>query len=127
MNLGNLSEKEWRGLNHLVNGIMEQQPVPFNINGEAGIGKLVIGNMTALLATKETPNRTGFLVTDFFAITDLVLTRNGMPIDEGCTISPYVMVTEDLLNTIDNIDLEEIVPSIKNFHILLCIVKKLFF
>ena len=115
LNLGNLSEKEWRGLNHLVNGIMEQQPVPFNINGEAGIGKFSIGNMTALLATKEAPNKTGFLVTDFFAVTDLVLTRNGMPIDEGCTVSPYVMVTEDLLNTIDNIDLEEIVPSIKKF------------
>lgn len=115
LNLGSLSEKEWKGLNHLINGIMEHQPVPFNINGGAGIGKLTIGNITALLVTKETPNKSGFFIKDFFAVNDLTLARNGTPIEDGCIISPYVMITANTLNTVDNIDLEEIVPSIKKF------------
>ncbi len=115
LNLGNLSGKDLQGLSHLVNGILEHQPVPFNINGGTGLGRLTIGNIAVLLITKKNPDGPGFLVNDFFAVNDLILTANGMSLEEGSKISPYVMLTADIFKKIDNVDLFEVVPSIRKF------------
>lgn len=115
LNLGDLSSKDLQELNCLVSGIVDHRPVPFSINGKAGFGKLTIGNLTILLTTKNNPAGDGFLLSDFFSVDDLILTADKAPLEDGCNISPYSLLTAGVFDTIDNFCLSEIVTSIRKF------------
>lgn len=115
LNLGSLTEHELHGLKYLVDGIVDKRPVPLTINGRAGAGALILGNVTIWLCSKEAPNGHGFLIYDFFSTNDLVLAEKGLLPEDGIKISPYVFMDAESFETIDNADLTEIVPSIKKF------------
>lgn len=113
LELGSLSDEEWHCLNCLVDGILDDKPVPLSIHGNGRVGKLTVGNISVFLGSKDNPNGQGIFIQDFFKSDDLVLSEEGEPPENGYKISPYVLLTIDLLKSIDNISLSQIVPTIK--------------
>ena len=115
LNLGELSDEAKRCLDHLAIGILDDRPVSLSTEGKERIGKLILGNITVLLASKEDPAGSGYFIRDFFEVDDFVLYAEGMQPKDGCRVSPYVMLTPKLYQTVDNIDLSEVIPSIRRF------------
>lgn len=113
LNLGSLSDKEMHGLNYLVDGIVDGKPVPLSFHGNSRVGKMIIGNITVFLGAKDNPNGQGVYIQDFFESGDLMLSEEGTPPEDGYRISPYVLLTLNLLKSVDNISLSQIVPAIK--------------
>lgn len=113
LNLGSLTDKEINGINYLVNGIMDNKPVPFKLPGEANVGKLSLGNITLLLVMKESKDGAGHLISDFFDADDIVLSEKDTSLESGYKISPYVLMDANKFETIDNASLFEVVPSIQ--------------
>ena len=62
---------------------------------------------------KKADNKTGCFIRNFFEIDDLVLAGKDASPEHGTRVSPYVLMTAEQLETIDNADLSEIVPSIQ--------------
>lgn len=113
LSLGSLTDKETSNLNYLVDGILDGSTVPLKCSEQPAVGKISIGNITLLLVLKKADNKTGCFIRNFFEIDDLVLTGKDASPEHGTRVSPYVLMTAEQLETIDNVDLSEIVPSIQ--------------
>lgn len=113
LNLGGLTDKEMSNLNYLVAGILDGEPVPFSLTTKTNVGKLSLGNITLLLVMKKSENGTGYLISDFFEIDDLVLTEKDTNPQSGSQISPYVLMDVNQFETIDNANLSQIMLSVR--------------
>ena len=113
LSLGSLTDKETSNLNYLVDGILDGSTVPLKCSEQSSVGKISIGNISLLLVLKKADNETGCFIRNFFEIDDLVLAGKDASPEHGTRVSPYVLVTAEQLETIDNVDLSEIVPSIQ--------------
>lgn len=113
LSLGSLTDKETSNLNYLVDGILDGSTVPLKCSEQPAVGKISIGNISLLLVLKKADNETGCFIRNFFEIDDLVLAGKDDSPEHGTRVSPYVLVTAEQLETIDNADLSEIVPSIQ--------------
>lgn len=113
LSLGSLTDKETSNLNYLVDGILDGSTVPLKCSEQPAVGKISIGNISLLLVLKKADNETGCFIRNFFEIDDLVLAGKDDSPEHGTRASPYVLVTAEQLETIDNADLSEIVPSIQ--------------
>lgn len=117
LDLGRLTSDEVRLLDYLVIGIQENQAVPLSMNGQAGTGKLKIGNLVLLLTSVAQADGKGYYIKDFFATEGFKFVLEGCDPKEGIDVSPYMLVTSELYKTIDNIDLNAIVPAVKKYPI----------
>lgn len=115
LELGRLTSDEVRLLNYLVIGIQEKQTVPLSMNGQAGTGKLKIGNLVLLLTSVAQTDGNGYHIKDFFSIDGLKYATEGSDPKDGIDISPYMLVTSELYKEVDNIDLNEILPAVKKY------------
>lgn len=113
LSLGSLTDKEIRNLNYLVDGILDGSTVPLTCSEQPAVGKISIGNITLLLVLKKSDNEMGCLIRNFFEIDDLVLAGKDASPEHGTRVSPYVLMTAEQFETIDNVDLSEIVSSIQ--------------
>lgn len=114
LELATLSEKEFKLLNWLVSGI-DGKPVPICVQEKSGSGVLTIGNIKILLICKHNEVGEGFLISDFFSSPDWRFGESGKPFEDSVPISPYVLMDCEDLQSIDNIDFDNIVNSIRKF------------
>ncbi len=105
LSLGSLTDKETSNLNYLVDGILDGSTVPLKCSEQPAVGKISIGNISLLLVLKKADNETGCFIRNFFEIDDLVLAGKDDSPEHGTRVSPYVLVTAEQLETIDNADL----------------------
>ena len=63
---------------------------------------------------EENQDGSGRLIRDFFEVNDLTLSEKGTTPESGSRVSPYVLMDVHSFETIDNADLFEIVPSVRN-------------
>lgn len=114
LDLGAMSDEDQQKLWVLVSAILDHAPVPISIDGEGGIGTLEIGNIKVLLAI--TKNKCGaFEVADYFSVQNVILTQDEGNPQNGSPISPYALLNLDVLETVDNFNLEDMVPSITSY------------
>lgn len=113
--VGELTDIEVKILNELVRGIYDKQPVSLSIDGKAGSGGVSIGNIRVLLNCRTNDEGSGFMLSNFFESMNLVLCGDDTPPSEGVPISPYVILQADEFESVDNIDFDEIVSSIRKF------------
>ena len=117
LDISSLSETEWRLLKYLVDGILFDKPVPLSIQGNAGAGKLTIGNITVALVSRKAPSQEGYYIQDYFENNfnngALILSR-GTP-QEGKPASPYIILDSNNLSYIDNVDFHKLAQSVKQF------------
>lgn len=100
-------------VHHAVSDEIKLRAVPLKCSEQPAVGKISIGNISLLLVLKKADNETGCFIRNFFEIDDLVLAGKDDSPEHGTRVSPYVLVTAEQLETIDNADLSEIVPSIQ--------------
>jgi len=115
LNYGELRESDFVVLNQLVIGILKKKPTALSANGKAGVGKITIGNINILLSCKKNECGHGFNIYNFFDSEGMVLTEKGKSPSEGVPISPYVVLSADDFQVIDNICYSGIVDSVKSF------------
>lgn len=113
LSLGSLTDKEISNLNYLIDGILDGSVVPLRCSEQLAVGKISIGNITLLLVMKKADDNAGCFIRNFFEIDDLVLAGKDASPEHGTKVSPYVLMTAEQLETIDNVDLSEIVSSIR--------------
>ena len=117
LDISSLSETEWRLLKYLVDGILFDKPVPLSIQGNAGAGKLTIGNITVALVSRKAPSQEGYYIQDYFENNvnngAFILSR-GTP-QEGKPASPYIILDSNNLSYIDNVDFHKLAQSVKQF------------
>lgn len=114
LELATLSENEFRLLNWLVIG-MDGKPVPISVQEKPGSGALTIGNIKVLLCCEHNKNGEGFFISDFFSSQGWRFGESGKPFEESVPISPYVLMDCQDLQSIDNIDFNNVVNSIQEF------------
>lgn len=113
LSLGKLTDKEISNLNYLIDGILDGSAIPLECSKQPTVGKISIGNITLLLVMKKANDDVGCLICNFFEIDDLVLAGKDASPEHGTKVSPYVLMTAEQLETIDNVDLSEIVSSVQ--------------
>lgn len=111
LELGDLSDNELIGLTHLVRGIMDGSSVPFSIDGKTGSGTLSIGNIKLAISSKEHPNGSGFLISNFFD-EQIILAKEGDSPASGTVISPYLLMKSSSFIELDNADLSSVPESV---------------
>lgn len=112
--LGVLSDEDLQKLWALVSAILDHSPVPISIDGDGGVGTLEIGNIKILLAIKKS-TAGAFEVDDYFSVQNVILTQDKANPQNGSPISPYILLNLDFLETVDNFNLEDMVPSITSY------------
>ena len=117
LDISSLSETEWRLLKYLVDGILFDKPVPLSIQGDAGAGKLTIGNITVLLVLRKAPSQEEYYIQDYFEnnFKDRALILSRGTSQEGKPVSPYIILDSNNLSYIDNIDFHKLAQSVKQF------------
>lgn len=108
---GSLSNHDRNSLDLLIRGIDEGKPVLLNVHEDA-FGKLAIGNLNILLCAKPNSDGAGVFISDFFAQREMTERFNRMGQEIDVHISPYILLSADTLQEIDNASISEIVPSI---------------
>ena len=114
LNFAKLADEEYQRLRYLVIGIEKGVPVPFTFDGILAYGKIELGNISILLSLRKSEDGKGAYLSNFFDIENLKMTtEKGQSSDDGFAISPYILMNATLLSEIDNVDLNEIVPSVE--------------
>lgn len=108
---GSLSNHDRHSLDLLIRGIDEGKPVLLKAH-ENSFGKLTIGNLNILLCATINPDGKGVFISDFFAQRKITKRLSNMGQEIDVHISPYVLLSADMLQEIDNVNISEIVPSI---------------
>lgn len=114
LEFGRSPEEDLQKLSFLATGVLDKTPVPISINGKGGVGILRIGNIDLLLSLKKYAHNK-FMVSNFFDTRDIVLTKDKNTLKNGMPVSPYIMLNVDLLDSVDNLNLDEIAPSIMSY------------
>lgn len=114
LEFGRTPEEDLQKLSFLAAGVLDKTPVPISINGKGGVGLLRIGNIDLLLSLKKYTHNE-FIVSNFFDTRDIVLTKDKNTPKNGVPVSPYIMLNVDLLDSVDNLNLDEIAPSIMSY------------
>lgn len=109
--LKSLSEDDLRLLDEFIRG-MDGNPVGISINGKPGAGALTLGNLKIAISSKAAEEDGRFLISDMFACQDCVLSENGQSPEEGVPCSPYILLNCNLLQTLDNVDIQELAASV---------------
>ncbi len=112
--LGVLSDEDLQKLWALVSAILDHSSVPLTIDGDGGVGTLEIGNIKILLAIKKS-TAGAFEVDDYFSVQNVILTQDKGNPQNGFPVSPYILLNLDFLETVDNFNLEDMVPSITSY------------
>ena len=115
LQMDDLSDADMQKLDWLADSILDHNPVPISLNGRSGAGMLRIGNIAALLLLCESSNENEFFLQDFLNQTDCTLILDTISSEKKILASPYVMLTLDILQQVDNIDFHAIVPSIMQY------------
>lgn len=115
LDLDALNELDFKKINMLVAAILEEQAIPLSINGKSGIGALTIGNIKIMLICIQSNVERLFFISNPFDSKDMALSKNDDPKAEKVPISPYIMLKEGELKTIDNIDFNNISAAVTSF------------
>lgn len=114
LQMDDLSELDMGKLHYLADSVLDHVAVPF-YHAHPGVGTLQIGNITLLIFLRKTSNEKEFMLMDFSDDIHFKLTPKGVPLKEGIPVSPYIILTLDLMERVDNIDFDAIVPSIIHY------------
>lgn len=119
LNLDQLTEDEIHKLNMLTNSILRHVPVPLHAETSqhevAPCGRIVIGNVVVFVSCERPENGQGMILADFFCAKEIRVVEGENTPQNGTPISPYVLVTQSMLETVDNIYLPDAVASIKKY------------
>ena len=114
LNLSKMTDEEYQKLRNVVIGIDKGVPVPFSFDGALAYGKIEFGGISVLLNLKKSEDGKGVYLSNFFDMENLKMTTEaGQSPDDGFAISPYILMDATLLSELDNVDLNEIVPSVE--------------
>lgn len=114
LNLSKMTDEEYQKLRNVVIGIDKGVPVPFSFDGVLAYGKIEFGGISVLLNLKKSEDGKGVYLSNFFDMENLKMTAEaGQSPDDGFAISPYILMDATLLSELDNVDLNEIVPSVE--------------
>lgn len=115
LDIEKLSEKDYKKINLLIDGILDHKPIKLISNDKTTFGILKIANLKILICCTKDTNSDGVYIKDFKNMTSITFRLNMQGDSVRTSISPYCLLTELDLIDCDNYNFTDILSSVQNY------------